>query len=154
MVELQQPLRTRGGEVAEVEIRRPNADAMIRWARWDIPSSLALLAELCGLPEKVIRQLPLDDFERVMFAFRQVVGPAILQDIEDGKRPLASEEEELPEGEQGVPPPDPIDPRFPAVDGPVRRLQPKPVAPAPTAEADMAAADIDLSAPQTIAAVR
>lgn len=155
MVELQQPLKTRTGEVSAVEIRRPTADVVIRWGRYEIASTLALLAELCGLPEKVIRQLPNDDFERVVFALTNVVGPVIRADLEQGKRPLASEEEELPEEERGVPMADPIDPRFPAVDGPVRRLQPRPVAPAPTGASELAGgADMDLSVPQTIAPVR
>ena len=116
MVELQQPLMGRSGEITAVEIRRPTADVVIRWGKWQIESTLALMAELTGLPEKVIRQLPNDDFDRVLFALTNVVGPIIKADLETGARPLALEEEQLPEAERGVPPPDPLDPRFPAVE--------------------------------------
>ena len=152
VIELAYPLKSRGGEITQIEIRRPTADAVIRWGKWEIPSTLALLAELCGLPEKVIRQLPNDDFDRVMFALINTVGPIIKGDIEAGNRPLASEEEQLPEAERGVPLPDPIDPRFPAVDGPVRRISKAPQQPSQP-ELEGGAAEMNMAAPATIAPV-
>jgi len=131
-VELQQPLKYRGDDVSAIELRRPTAEQTIRWSNWQIPSTLALLSELCGLPEKLIRQLPSDDFERVMFALTNVVPPWLKTDMDEGKRPLATPDEVLAEAEQAVVVPDQQDPRFPAVDGPVVRLrerEPKPTPP-------------------------
>ena len=112
-VELQQPLKHRTGDVTAVEIRSPTADLVIRWTAFEIPSMLAMLSRLCDLPEKLLRQLPQSDFDRVMFAFMQVVGPHIKAECESGSRMLATPEEELPESE-AMPVPDQVDPRFPA----------------------------------------
>jgi hypothetical protein len=115
-----------------VEIRPATADHIIRWAQWRIPSTLALLAELSDIPEKTLRQLTSSDFDRVMLAMINVLPPLIKADWEQGQRPMATPEEELPEAERGVPPPDPLDPRFPAAEGPVRRLQSQPLPPTTT----------------------
>jgi hypothetical protein len=125
-VELQQPLKSRNGDVTAVEIRPPTADHVIRWGAYEIPSILALLSELCELPEKLLRQLPASEFSRVMFAFNNVLPPT----IDTKERLLATPEEQLPEPEQ-VPVPDQIDPRFPAAVGPVVRLKENKPSPPP-----------------------
>lgn len=130
-IELQQPLKHRGADIAAVEIRPPTADLVIRWTAFEIPSMLAMLSRLCDLPERLLRQLPQHDFDRVMFAFMQVVGPQIKAECEGGTRLLATPEEDLPESER-IPVSDQVDPRFPAVDGPVVRLTEK--KPAPSAD--------------------
>jgi Phage tail assembly chaperone proteins, E, or 41 or 14 len=129
-VELQYPLKHHSGDITSIEIRPPTADHVIRWGSYEIESMLALLSRLCDLPENLLRQLPTADFDRVMFAFMNVVGPSIKADIEGGKRSLATADAELPESER-VPVPDQKDPRFPAIDGPVVRLAEKKPAPPP-----------------------
>jgi hypothetical protein len=120
-IELQQPLKRHGGDLTVIEIRKPTADIVIRWSSYGIVSVLALLSELCGLPEKTLRQLPSDDFDRVFFALLHTVPAVMKGEIEEGKRALATADEDLPPDQQ-VPPPDPIDPRFPVAAGPVVRL--------------------------------
>src|SRR4029077_17426134 len=133
---IQQPLKGHGKEITQIEIRPPTADHMIRWAQQKIPSSLALLSELCDVPEKLLRKLPSTDFDRVIMAFVHLMPTIIKQDWEAGNRPLATPEEELPPQEQYVPPPDQLDPRFPAVDGPVQRLKRSPP-PKPEPESEL-----------------
>lgn len=128
-IELQQPLRLGPTkEITQIEIRPTTADHMIRWGQQRIPSTLALLAELTDVPERVLRQLPSHDFDRVMRALIVGIMPEVMKvDVEQGTRPLATPESEIPEQEAYVPPPDQIDPRFPAVDGPVVRMPPGPI---------------------------
>jgi hypothetical protein len=127
-VELQQPLKGNSGDIPAIEIRPTTADQIIRWAQGQIPSTLALLSELCGVPERTLRQLPNQDFERVMLAMTYLMPAIVKADWEKGDRPLATPNEELVQQEDYVPPPDPVDPRFPLVDGPVRRMPPNPPA--------------------------
>ena len=151
-VELQQPLVGHGKTHTAVEIRPCTADHVIRWGQWQIPSQLALLAELCDIPEKVLRQLPNYDFERVMLAFANLIPVLIRKDFDEGTRPLASPEEDLPVVERGVPPPDQVDPRFPAHDGPIVRMQPKPMPEPPSP--DDGSGGMNVEAPPTMQAVR
>ena len=123
------PLKHQSGEIAAIEIRRPRADQVIRWSAYQISSVLALLSELCGLPERLLRQLPTHDFDRVMLALGQVLPASIKAEMDEGKRLLATPDEELPP-EKMTPVLDQQDPRFPAVAGPVVRLsEKKPAAP-------------------------
>ena len=121
-IELQQPLKYRSGDITAIEIRPLTADLIIRWSNFEITSMFALLSRMCDLPEKLLRQLPQQDFERVMTAFMIAVGPNIKAECEAGKRSLATPEEEMPE-EESVPVPDQIDPRFPVTNSPVVRLK-------------------------------
>ena len=130
-IELQQPLKHRGNDVTAVEIRPLTADLVIRWQAYEISSMLALLSRMCDLPELLLRQLQQDDFKRVMFAFMYAVGPEIKAECEEGKRLLATPEEDLPQSER-IPVPDQVDPRFPATDGPVVRLTEKKPSPPPS----------------------
>lgn len=132
-VELAVPLRHGPGrEIEQIEIRTATADQIIRWTQGQIPSLMSLLSELCGVSEMMLRQLSSGDFERVTMAMLSVIPSIIKESWERGERPLATPVEELPQ-ELSAPPPDQIDPRFPAADGPVRRLQKRepPRAPAP-----------------------
>jgi len=55
-VELNQPLKLGPNkEITAIEIRPTTADQMIRWGQQRIPSTLALLSELCDVPEKVLQ---------------------------------------------------------------------------------------------------
>lgn len=154
-VELVTPLKSRGQEITEIDIQPPIAAHTVRWAHARIPSFLALLSELCGIPEKLLLQLPNSDFDRVMFAFIFMMPPVIKAGWESGERPLATPEDDLPADERYVPPPDQLDPRFPAVDGPVVRMKPTPPASAPVIDPDMenGAAMMDMAPPSAIAPV-
>ena len=150
VVELQQPLHGFGREHTEITIRPATADHMIRWGLQQVPSTMALLAELCDIPEKILRQLPIQDFNRVMLALNHVVPDNVKTDWNEGNRPLATAEEELPLQEQGIPPPDPEDPRFPKVDGPVVRMKPGP----PTSPEPVDDGGMNLAPPTAMHAVR
>jgi hypothetical protein len=126
-IELQYPLHSHTGEITAIEIRRPTADVIIRWGDRQIHSTLGLLTELCGVPENVLRQLPSDDFDRVLFALLNILPGSLKSELQEGGRPLATPDELLPVSAQ-IPPPDQLDPRFPAVNGPVQRIPREPVA--------------------------
>lgn len=131
-VELQLPLKTAAGkEISQIEIRRPRADNAIRWNERRYASTLALLSELCDVPENLLRELTTEDFDRVMLAFYNVVPKTIQTDFAGGMLPLATPEEESRAAPDWAPPPDQQDPRFPKVEGPVQRM-PQPARPAPT----------------------
>jgi hypothetical protein len=121
-VELQTPLSYRGATISTIEVRSSTANTTIRWLDGQIPSALALLSELCDQPERLLRQLVDHDFDRVMMALFNCVSPSVRADLEQGRRPMATPEADLPEDQQ-VPVNDQVDPRFPAVDGPVRRFK-------------------------------
>ncbi len=121
-VELQQPLKSHTGDITAIEIRPLTGELIIRWTNFEIPSILALLSRMCDLPERLLRQLPQQDFDRVMTALMVAVGPNVKAECESGKRLLATPDDELPAPEQVVPPLDQRDPRFPDPGGPVVRL--------------------------------
>jgi len=147
-VELGQPLKVSPSkEITAIEIRPTTADQMIRWGQQRIPSTLALLSELCDVPEKVLRQLPSADFDRVMMALINIMPGVMKADFEQGARPLATPEEDLPQQEAHVPAPDQIDPRYPAADGPVVRMPPGPILQPPNKTADDEAAQMNVRPP-------
>ena len=151
-VELQQPLKHRVGgvvtEITAVEIRPLTADLIIKWTDAEIVSMLALLSRMCGISEMGLRQLPQQDFDRVMSGFFVAVGPTIKAECESGKRPLATPEAELPP-EAALPMPDQQDPRFPLAEGPVVRLKPPPTPQSPAEDAAL-----DIAPPNVTEAVR
>lgn len=127
-VELIHPLRVGGKAVEQIDIRPPELDHVIRWNSQTIPSTLALMSELTGVPEAALRTLCYPDVDRVMLAFANVIkGTSMLIDFEKGTRPIATPKPVVAEAEpvevmSGVS--DDIDPRFPKVAGPVRRFAP------------------------------
>ena len=128
-VELRYPVKHHiAGEISAIEIRKPNADQVIRWRQDQYPSILAFLSQLCGVQERVLRQLDSDDFDRVIFAFMNCMPSAVKDDLGESKKPLATPDDELPEAER-VPIPDQVDPRFPVADGPVVRFTEKKTSP-------------------------
>lgn len=144
-VELISPIRDKNGtEIDTIEIRQLDFDLSIKWSRAEIPSFLALLAILSNIPEKVLRTLVYPDVDRVLLAFFNVLPPAIQGDFTKGVMPIATPLEELPEAERG-PLPDPIDPRFPRADGPVKRF--------PAPDMPDTGSDINLGAPGNVRAV-
>jgi len=131
-VELLTPLHHQGREITEIVISPPGFEHVIRWGLQEIPSTLALLAELTGLPEKLLRMITYPDVDRVMLAFTALMPATIQADFSKGTRPFATPIDELPV-DQIIN--DQIDPRYPHVDGPVQRnIEPVPVSrmPAPS----------------------
>lgn len=117
-VELITPVK----DLGVIEFKPVGFDQVIRWTQGDIPSTLALMSELSGVPETVLRSLTFPDVDRVMFAFSAILPPGVRADFEKGAKPLATPRAEL-EAREG-PLNDPVDPRFPLVDGQVQRFPP------------------------------
>jgi hypothetical protein len=152
-VELQQPLKHGPKhEINQIEIRPCTADHMIRWAQEKIPSTLALLSELSDVPERLLRQLPSHDFDRVMLALAHLLPNIIKKDWEEGNRPIATPDEELPAHEAYVPAPDQVDPRYPSAQGPVVRMPPGPIMapPKPTPEEMGDGSGLNMAIPPTV----
>lgn len=154
-VELQQPLKLGPTkEITQIEIRPMTADHTIRWAQEKIPSTLALLSELCDVPERALRQLYHQDFDRVMTALGGVVSNVVKKSWEEGSHPLSTPDELLPAQEQYVPPVDQQDPRFPDAGGPVVRIPPGPmVRPPPLRDPAEDGGGMNMTMPPTVAPV-
>ena len=128
------PLKHGSREINHIVIQPPRYEHTIRWNRGDIPSGLALLSELCGLPERVLRQAVGSDMERLTMGFA-IQGRFAHTDVAEGRRPLATPEELLPELEPQARMVDQVDPRFPHVEGPIKRFPAPPVTNIPGAPA-------------------
>jgi hypothetical protein len=162
VVELYTPLKYQGREVDHIIIQAPRYEHTIRWNRVEIPSGFALLAELSGLPERLLRQVVSPDIERITVALFSQAKFA-QADVFEGRRPLATPDELLPEQETETRLVDQIDPRFPHVEGPVKRFQTPPVTQVPGAQAPAPQAapfqsddnlDLGLAGPEAMKAVR
>lgn len=152
VVELQRPLKHADHDIDYIVVRAPTFEHTIRWGRKEIPSALALLAELSQLPERLLRQITYPDVDRITFALFNQAGWA-QKDVMEGLRPFASSNEQLPAvttPEQAVV--DQIDPRFPHVDGPVRRFPTPPpqIVPSQGEQPDL---NLDFGPPETAKAV-
>lgn len=124
-VELMNPV----AGVEQLDIRPLNLEHTIRWARAEIPSVLALLEDLTGVKENILIQLNGPDIERVLMAFALMVPSSIKGDFDNGRRPLATPIEAMSDEQREeyvynkLDQNDPEDPRFPKVDGLVRRYR-------------------------------
>lgn len=133
-VELIKPLKHSNGTViTTISIRPTELDQTIRWGSQEIPSTLALLSEMSGVPESLLRTLTYPDVDRVMLAYSQVIPTLIRTDFENGSRPFATPDDELSD-EDKASVGNAVDPRFPKVAGVVHRYKkPEPAAaPVPT----------------------
>jgi hypothetical protein len=139
-VELSDPI----GKVDKLNLQPCSLDHTIRWARGEIPSVLALLAEMTGVKESELKKLTGQDSDRVFVAFSFIVPQQIKQDFEKGNRPLATPVE-LMTGEQRYEEidsqVDEQDPRFPKVQGEVQRFK-QPEEAAETGGVDISAPDV------------
>lgn len=121
-IELSNPI----GIVNELIIQPVTLDHTVRWARSEIPSFLALISELTGIKESLLKQLTGTDSDRMFIAISFILPPQIKKDFEDGTRPLATPVElmtgaqKYEEIDSDV---DELDPRFPKVNGPVKRFK-------------------------------
>lgn len=133
VVELYTPFKYGTREIDHIVIQPTRYEHTIRWNRGDIPSGFALLSELCGLPERLLRQAMGPDIERITLAlFTQA--KFAQSDIFEGRRPLATPDEQLPEQEPDTKIVDQVDPRFPHVEGPVKRFPQPPLTQVPGAQ--------------------
>jgi hypothetical protein len=115
VVELAVPIKHGSATIDTIEIRPPTIDTVVRWGEGGFPSSMALLADLSGVPERVLRQISYPDADRVMMALYNIVPQQLKTDFTSGNgRPLATPADELPPEEPGARPVDQTDPRFPA----------------------------------------
>lgn len=122
-VELINPI----GNLNELVFKPISLDHTIRWTRHQFPSVLALISELTGVKEYELKKLTGVDSERIFIAFSFMAPPHIKTDFEQGTRPLATPEEEMTDAqryEEVDSQVDELDPRFPKVDGPVKRFKP------------------------------
>jgi hypothetical protein len=160
VVELYTPLKYQGRGVDHIIIQAPRYEHTIRWNRGDIPSGFALLAELCGLPERLLRQVMSPDIERITVALFSQAKFA-QADVFEGRRPLATPDELLPEPEPESQMVDQVDPRFPHFEGPIKRFPGPPItqvpgtAPSPTPTPATPSDDFDLglAGPEAMKAV-
>jgi hypothetical protein len=149
VVELFTPLKHEGRDVEAIIIRAPTYEHSIRWGRQQIPSGLALLAELTDLPERLLRQITAPDVDRVTFALLFAQATWAQKDINEGRRPFATPDEELPSiTESKVS--DQQDPRFPHVEGPVKRYPTPPKVVIPPEEKDV---NLNFAPPEAMKAV-
>ena len=100
-VELVTPLMRRDGTMIDVvDLKPAELDQIIRWGMGDIPSTLSMLSEMCGLSESLLRTLKYPDVDRVMLAYSQVIPPVVRKDFEEGTRPFATPQDDLPVGDR------------------------------------------------------
>jgi hypothetical protein len=118
-VELAVPIKNGVRDVDAIEIKAPSIRTLTRWQRGEITSSMALLAELSGIPETALESITYPDADRVLLALFNVVPQPIRQDFSNGTRPLTTPVEEMGEPVPGTRPVAPDDPRFPKHDGPI-----------------------------------
>lgn len=130
VVELFTPLKHQGREVDHLIIQAARLEHSIRWNRGEIPSGFALLSELTGLPERLLRQVVNPDIERITMALFSQAKFA-QSDVFEGRIPLATPDERLPEESPETKLGDQIDPRFPHFEGPIKRFPTPPVTQVP-----------------------
>lgn len=137
--------------VDKIELTPVSLDHTIRWARKEIPSVLALIAELSGVREATLKKLTGNDTDRIFLAFSCLASGTIKEDFSKGSRPLATPpelmapEDQYAELDQN----DEVDPRFPKVNEPIQRFVEPQTAPAPASEPEPQ--DIDMiGAPQAM----
>jgi hypothetical protein len=145
-VDLSNPI----GKIDKLDIQPVSLDHTIRWARREIPSVLALLAELTGVKESLLKKLTGQDADRIFIAFSFIVPQQIKKDFEEGARPLATPVEAMTGAQQyeeidsQV---DEQDPRFPKVDGEVQRFR---QTPEELVETTTDTGSVDISAPDVM----
>jgi hypothetical protein len=141
-VELSTPLQGPNGEITVLTIKPLSLDQIVRWGREEIPSQLALLSEMCGVQERLLKMLVAPDIDRVLMAFSAILPQSVMNSIRDRNAPLATAEEQLGMPEPGAIP-DQQDPRFPHVEGEIRRFPEPPQFRPPTVNPPAAKPAVD-----------
>jgi len=161
IVELNTPIQSHQGEIDVLVLKPMSLEQIVRWGREEIPSQLALLAEMCGVQERLLRLLVAPDIDRVLIAFSAMLPQSVLTSLRERGTPLATPEEKIAQDpQQQVPVPDQQDPRFPHVDGEVKRfptppqfnqpaaLQPRPPPQPPAPKTENVGIDVNM--PETM----
>jgi hypothetical protein len=150
-IELHTPLQGPQGEIAVLTIKPLSLDQIVRWGREEIPSQLALLAEMTGVQERLLRLLVAPDIDNMLIAFSAILPASVLGSIRDRNTSMATPEEKLVEQEPPGGIPDQKDPRFPHVAGEVRRFPEPPQfrsqPPTPKPAIEQAGVDINMPRP-------
>jgi hypothetical protein len=97
-VPLTVPITHAGITIDVINIAPPRLDHTMRWSEGKFATAVALLAELAGLDEGVLRAITYPDVDRVMGAFMLLLPPAISADINRGVAPVGSASFEQPTG--------------------------------------------------------
>jgi hypothetical protein len=132
-IELFVPIEFLKAKIDAVTIRPVKLDHFLRWESGEISTALALLSELTGLQQAVLRQINYPDIERVMAAFVNMLPAKIAENINRGEVPVAGNptvplspaqqaalEEEMVSAAELPPPPQSEEPAA-AEPSPVRR---------------------------------
>lgn len=82
------PFDVLGRHFDVIEFGPVEFDVTLRWTEGKFPSPVALMAELAGVEEMVIRKIRYPDLPRVMADFLLHVPPEIRADIESGALPV------------------------------------------------------------------
>lgn len=123
VVELNLPLHHAGRQYDEIRIKPLTMGQLVRWNNGQIVSIMGLMAELTDLPEMLLRQITFPDVDRLMLAFAAMMPPVIQAAMTNQSRPMATPDNQLPpEYSVDARISDQVDPRFPHVEGPVRRF--------------------------------
>jgi hypothetical protein len=134
-VELMRQITYKGKTIDQIEIRSPDLSQVARWGRGEVPSSMAMLAELSDVPEVALLSLTYPDVDRILLAYFQTIPKSMQDDFSSGRISLVTPPELLPEDQGRAD--DPIDARFPKSDGPVTRfVQPTTASPQPKPDTD------------------
>ncbi len=123
IVELCHPLKRLNGELTELVLHPLTFEQSMRWQSGEIESKLALVAVMARVPERLLRLMVYPDPNRVLFAANYVLPAEVRENFSglNSTRPLTTADEllaEIPEEQVG----DQDDPRFPHVEGPVRKF--------------------------------
>ena len=79
-----------GKQLQYVDVDPCRLDHVLRWNDGQIESSLMLLSELTRLTEFELQHLTFPDADRLMAAFLEVLPETIRDDINAGRRPVAT----------------------------------------------------------------
>jgi hypothetical protein len=82
------PFDYKNKKVTSISLAAPCLGHALRWTEGDWSSAIALLVELAGVDEAVIRSLRYPDADRVMDQFLTMLPPDIRSDIADGRIPV------------------------------------------------------------------
>jgi hypothetical protein len=96
------PFEYNGKKIESIVIGPMRFGHVLRWNEGDWKTAVALLTELAGVDEAVIRELRYPDADRVMDTFLQMLPPEIRNDISEGRIPVKPP---LPESEEVETPP-------------------------------------------------
>src|SRR5262245_22960669 len=88
LIGLMAPVMFDNRPVHELIIAPVRIDHTLRWLQGEINGIHALLSELSGLPQEVIRQIEYPDYDVVMAAFLASLPPEIRNNLE---RPLVAQ---------------------------------------------------------------